>query len=276
HPIVLNDNIIRLLSDSLAFAPLSRENTRKYIESMARFIKKNNNSRQAYISIIDACVALGDLKLAQHIYTEFKAAVLLKKCTIAFEASTLSSSNKGDGFVKEGLVVHKEEKLRKFTPRRTIASMLRLMSCVQAPDLRDAVRFFENEVLLDEERVQTHWKEIENGWKGVQKSELVKAQEASKRSRVKILDSRVNELMNVMQSGVPVRVGFDGPFAVCYKAIDVGFRIGLEQKIAKKGIEDGIGSGIDRGRNLMHLAAFIEKLQEIERKTVLKILNRSE
>ncbi|KAJ3076817.1 hypothetical protein HDU99_001298 [Rhizoclosmatium hyalinum] len=254
HP---TDETIQLLLDSLVkIAPPSRITT-PYLTSVNEFITQaldlSSQSHRpitiaSYVSLITSACKLSSLPLAYTSYNDMKAAILLRNAhTTALET---------------------------FTSRTAVASILETESSnPTTSSFETAVSFFRAEVLTLS-RVSHHWRRISAGFQTAQTTKLTNLQrdltsqfsQTSKKAQKLVSD--ISALESKIAAGVPVRVGLNGPFAVCYKALDAGFRKGLELRISEQGIEEGIGSGIDRGSELMMLANKLEELEAEERELV--------
>ncbi|KAJ3287222.1 hypothetical protein HDU79_005875 [Rhizoclosmatium sp. JEL0117] len=252
-----SDETIQLLLDSLVkIAPPSRITT-PYLTSVNEFISQaldlSSQSHRpitiaSYVSLITSACKLSSLPLAYTSYNDMKAAILLRNAhTTALET---------------------------FTSRTAVASILETESAnPTTSSFETAVSFFRAEVLTLS-RVSHHWRRISAGFQTAQTAKLTNLQrdlssqfsQTSKKAQRLVSD--ISALESKIAAGVPVRVGLNGPFAVCYKALDAGFRKGLELRISEQGIEEGIGSGIDRGSELMMLANKLEELEAEERELV--------
>ncbi|ORY38451.1 hypothetical protein BCR33DRAFT_720819 [Rhizoclosmatium globosum] len=249
HKIHPTDETIQLLLDSLVKIAPPSQITTSYLTSVNEFITQaldlSSQSHRpitiaSYVSLITSACKLSSLPLAYTSYNDMKAAILLRNAhTTALET---------------------------FTSRNAVASILETESAnPTTSSFETAVSFFRAEVLTLS-RVA--------GFQTAQTAKLTNLQrdlssqfsQTSKKAQKLVSD--ISALESKIAAGVPVRVGLNGPFAVCYKALDAGFRKGLELRISEQGIEEGIGSGIDRGSELMMLANKLEELEAEERELV--------
>ncbi|KAJ3346371.1 hypothetical protein HDU83_003146 [Entophlyctis luteolus] len=225
-------------------------------------------STRSHISLLYACVEIGDLQFALDVYWRMKAARSSSAQTEYESASSeivaTDTSPTADSRAHE---------FTDFTPRPCVAQILHLWcsQSVSGPEqlranLKAAAHFFETE-LLTEERVGVHWRKIENGWRRAQnaRSHHAPVSQAPPHDAVE-KDRRLG--------GPPIRVGQDGVFQICYDKLDAGFRSGLEKRITADGGDVGIGSGIDRGPDLLMLSETLEYLRTREKEIICKVLNK--
>ncbi|KAI9315049.1 hypothetical protein BDR26DRAFT_886845, partial [Obelidium mucronatum] len=194
----------------------------------------------SYVSLITSACSLSNLTVSQSAYTNMKANLMLRNSS--------------------------PTSIQTFTSRKAISPILRLLAKTNYT-LEPALGFFRRE-LLTKERVMHHWVRINAG---VQKQFLKKKEKlcsdldnpelySSKRLK---LETALQNLEELNEKGLDIRVGRKGPFSECYEALELGAREGLESRVAMLG-GVGIGSGLDRGDELMLLSDSLAALEKEE------------
>ncbi|KAI8835970.1 hypothetical protein BJ741DRAFT_196024 [Chytriomyces cf. hyalinus JEL632] len=267
HRINPKDDDIEVILKSLVLSKESEASEKKYLQSVNHYINdaiisttgtRDNSvnpyvTSRSYMSLLEVCAKLGYRSITMTTYNNLKAIVQL-------------------------FHLEKRSQLPPVVARRSVSQVLKLLSSESA-NLSTAATFFRSEV-LDRERVHHHWvmnavshKELyeRDLWLARQRLENAKAAKGVKPKVIEELEKELAFVMLEVERGIQLRSGMGGPFEECYRAIDAGFRQGLEARVAKAG-GGGIGSGVDRSEDLMKLEETLKKLEEEELKLIGEVL----
>ncbi|KAJ3252220.1 hypothetical protein HDU77_005256 [Chytriomyces hyalinus] len=264
HSINPKDDDIELILKALVLSKEDEASEKKYLQSVNHYINdaiisNNGNSinpyvtSRSYMSLLEVCAKLGYRSITMTTYNNLKAIVQL-------------------------FHLEKRSQLPPIVARRSVSQVLKLLSSESA-NLSTAATFFRSEV-LDRDRVRHHW--VMNAlshkesyerdlWLARQRLENAKAAKGVKPKVIEELEKELSFVKLEVERGIQLRSGTGGPFEECYRAIDAGFRQGLEVRVAKAG-GGGIGSGVDRSEDLMKLEETLKKLEEEELKLIGEVL----
>ncbi|KAJ3093809.1 hypothetical protein HK100_006407 [Physocladia obscura] len=280
HLICPTNDILEIILTSLVKAcPKQDQNIRIYLKNVTDFvnktlkIKRNNDvhiiTRRAYKPLIEAYIRYGMRKQALHEYFVLKS---------IFETDEAAKINTEIQEIIPGTEIHRKILMEvRFMPLSLIANILELTSFLSAPDLSEAVSFFESEVLLKKDRVLSRWLTLEKKWRENHELKITSAEKVANSiprqsprhvEAVEIVDT----LRGALDDGLPVRVGLNGPFSACYIAIYGGFRMKLEKRLAA----DGKITDVFSVSEINYLAEKIKYLMNLEREIVAEVLQPSQ
>ncbi|KAJ3237399.1 hypothetical protein HDU81_009497 [Chytriomyces hyalinus] len=270
HCINPKDDDIEIILKSLVFSKESPANQKKYLQSVNHYIN-------------DAIMSTNDTRdnklMNAYVTTRSYMSLLEVSAKLGFRAITMTTYNNLKAIVQL-FHLEKRSKLPPIVARRSVSQVLRLLSSESA-SLSTAATFFRSEV-LDPERVRHHWvmnalthQELyeRDMWLAKQRLENAKAAKGVKPKAIEELEKELAFVKLEVEQGIQLRSGTGGPFEDCYRAIDAGFREGLEARVRKAG-GGGIGSGVDRSEDLMKLEETLKKLEEEELKMIGEVLEK--
>ncbi|KAJ3410713.1 hypothetical protein HDV05_003459 [Chytridiales sp. JEL 0842] len=171
-------------------------------------------------------------------------------------------------------------------PRKTLANVLYTLS-KNSPTLSPVKSFFLRECLNDDERLKHHWLKISKGFEARMAREIARCEE---RIRVNVLPSpdlkkkkgsvrdfeirkaaaESRKLKSALRRGVLIRVGRDGPFGVCYEAVERGWREKVDAEVERR-LERGEDLH-ERGEMLMNLEDLVREFKEVEAGSVERVM----
>jgi hypothetical protein len=272
---------------------------------------------RSYVSIIDAYCALRHIPNTMKAYHEFKEIRESERQRAELKRSlqqppSLPSSTPGE---LSAHLTPSEATPERFwkVPRKTLSSILQLLSLTSTA-LQPSRDFLVNECLTSD-RIQHHWKRKYHGWQTKHEKELKRFEDAirmlqmhesksnnkkkpsvirkngggkAKEAEIEKLVTAARKIKQELQSGIEIRVGLDGPFAMLYEGLKKGWVDRIEEMVAEtlenqatadsgfgeSRLAKAVGTGFDRGEALMELEDMMDSLEALEEKLVWEELNR--